>query len=68
MEEIRDLARCSIGLISNVLQDVLRNYREYGEVQNPFTRKAGRPCVLSDDDIIFDANPSLYLDDPTEVI
>ncbi len=33
MEEIRDLARCSIGLISNVI----RNYREYGEVRNPFT-------------------------------
>ena len=60
MEEVRDLSRCSIGLISNVL----RNYQEYGEVQNPFTRKAGRPCILNDDDISFiqtliNANPSL---------
>ncbi len=49
MEEIRDLARCSIGLISNVL----RNYWEYGELQNPFTRRAGCPWILSDDDISF---------------
>ena len=64
MEEIRDLARCSIGLISNVI----RNYREYGEVRNPFTRRAGRPRSLSDEDMAFiqtliDANPSLYLDE-----
>jgi transposase len=65
MEEVRDLSRCSISLISNVL----RNYREYGEVQNPFTQKAsGCPCVLNDDDISFiqtliDAHPSLYLDE-----
>ena len=63
MPEIRDLARCSIGLISNVI----RNYREYGEVRNPFTRD-GRPRSLSDEDTVFietliDANPSLYLDE-----
>ena len=56
-----EVARCSIGLIPNVIG----NYREYGEVQNPF---AGRPCSLSDEDTIFietliDANPSLYLDE-----
>ena len=33
MEEIRNLARCSIGLISNVSHD----YQEYREVQNIFT-------------------------------
>ena len=59
-----EVARCFIGLIPNVIG----NYREYGEVQNPFAQRAGRPCSLSDEDTIFieiliDANPSLYLDE-----
>jgi len=39
MEEIRDLAKCSIGLVYNVI----RNYRDFGQVRNPFTHRAGQP-------------------------
>jgi len=64
MEEIRDLSRCSIGLVYKVIN----NYREFGQVVNPFTRRAGQPPILSNEDIIFlttilEANPSLYLDE-----
>jgi transposase len=64
MEEIRDHAKCSIGLIYNVI----RNYRDFGQVRNPFALCTGWPCTLTDEDLIFlnallEANPSLYLDE-----
>ena len=64
MEDIRDLAKCSIGLVYNVI----RNYRDFGQVRNPFTCRAGRPSSLTNDDLSFlkeilEANPSLYLDE-----
>ena len=37
MEEIRDLAHCSLGLISKVIN----NYREFGQVRVPFTQRMG---------------------------
>ena len=64
MEEIRDRTKCSIGLIYNVI----RNYRDFGQVRNPFALRAGRPCILTEEDLLFlnallEANPSLYLDE-----
>jgi len=64
MEEIRDLSRCSIGLVYNVI----RNYRDFGQVRNPFSRRIGGPRTLTDEDLSFlnsliNANPSLYLDE-----
>ena len=65
MEEIRDLSRCSIGLVYNTIQ----TFWEYGQVTNPFHRRpSGRPINLTGDDRIFiesilSANPSLYLDE-----
>ncbi|KJA20311.1 hypothetical protein HYPSUDRAFT_43211 [Hypholoma sublateritium FD-334 SS-4] len=44
MEEIRDLAHCSIGLVYNVIC----NYRDFGQVRKPTTSRAGRPCTLTD--------------------
>jgi len=64
MAEIAARARCAIGTVSNVL----RVYREYGEVQDPFRQYTGRPSKLSEADLKFldtivVANPSLYLDE-----
>ena len=61
--EIRDRAQCSIGLISKVL----RNYEDFGQVVNPFSKRTGRPPMIEDGDIqyissLLDANPILYLD------
>jgi transposase len=62
--EISERAECSIGLVSNVL----RNHREFGQVNNPFKRYTGHPSSLTEDDlnfihVILSANPSLYLDE-----
>ena len=67
MEEIRDLAHCSLGLISKVIN----NYREFGQVRVPFTQWMGRPSTLTDGDLTFlkailEANPGLYLDEMQE--
>ena len=67
MREISGLARCSLGVVHKVIQ----NYREFGEVNNPFARAAqceGRPRYLTNKDISFigaviRANPSIYLDE-----
>ncbi|KAJ6600602.1 hypothetical protein DFH09DRAFT_837082, partial [Mycena vulgaris] len=64
MQEIADLARVSIGLVSNTI----RLYNEFGQVTNPFSRRTGRPRTLNDGDLdylaaILLANPSLYLDE-----
>ena len=49
MKEIATHARCSIGTVSNVL----RLYREYGEVKDPFRQRTGRPSNLSEADLRF---------------
>ena len=64
MKEIATHARCSIGAVSNIL----RLYREYGKVKDPFRQRTGRPSKLSEADLRFldavvVANPSLYLDE-----
>jgi len=64
MVEIQDPSRCSIGLVYKVIC----NYRDFGQVRNPFNGRGGRPCTLTDQDISFlnallKANPSLYLDE-----
>ena len=64
MAQIASQARCSIGTVSNVL----RVYREYGDVKDPFRQYTGRPSKLSEADLKFldaivVANPSLYLDE-----
>jgi len=64
MAEIAAQARYSIGLVSKVL----RYYREYGQVRDPFRQHTGRPSKLSEADLkyidtIVTANPSLYLDE-----
>lgn len=64
MQDISTTATCSIGLVSKVL----RNYRQYGQVNDPYSRRTGRPSYLNADDLHFletliTANPSLYLDE-----
>ncbi|TFK59279.1 hypothetical protein BDN72DRAFT_721378, partial [Pluteus cervinus] len=64
MEHIAEMAGCSIGLVSKVIN----NYREYGQVVNPFLQSRGRPSMLSAEDLHFiqellKANPVLYLDE-----
>ncbi|PPR05263.1 hypothetical protein CVT26_012410 [Gymnopilus dilepis] len=64
MEEIKELAGCSIGTVYNVID----NFRNFGVVHNPLNRPAGRPRLLTDEDTAFlesllDANPSMYLDE-----
>ena len=44
MAEIAAQARCSIGLVSKVL----RYYREFGQVRDPFRQYTGRPSKLSE--------------------
>jgi len=61
MEEIKDLARYSIGLIPMPFITTLNMGRS-----RTLYSKASHPCILSDDDIALsnphDANTSLYLD------
>ena len=62
--EISQLSGCSIGLISKVM----RNQREFGEVNNPFSTRTGRPSAIEEGDIVYlqsllEANPALYLDE-----
>ncbi|KAF8958306.1 hypothetical protein BDZ97DRAFT_1587706, partial [Flammula alnicola] len=57
-------ANCSIGLVSKVFH----NFREHGQVNNPFTKHTGRPSTVEDGDIeyisaLLDVNPVLYLDE-----
>ncbi|KAM6491568.1 hypothetical protein JOM56_012960 [Amanita muscaria] len=64
MADIAQHARCSISTVSIVL----RNYREFGRVDNPFKRITGRPRCFEEADIeflkaILTAHPSLYLDE-----
>jgi transposase len=62
--QIAGLADCSIGHVSNVM----RNFREFGQVKNPFSSRTGRPSQIEEGDIMYlhallEANPALYLDE-----
>jgi transposase len=62
--EISVRADCSIGHISNVM----RNHRDFGQVNNPFSSHTGHPSAVEDADIeyiynLLEANPVLYLDE-----
>ena len=64
MQEISTLALCSVGAVYKVI----RNYQDFGEVNNPLSRRVGQPKLLTDEDIAFinaivEANPSIYLDE-----
>jgi transposase len=61
--QIAGLADCSIGHVSNVM----KNFREFGQVKNPFSCRTGRPSQIEEGDILYlhallEANPALYLD------
>jgi len=61
--DIRDQGRVSLSVISTTIC----NYREFGQVKNPFWRYTGQPSYLDDEDMAFikstlTANPSIYLD------
>ena len=67
VREISELACCS----ERTVYEVLRLHRDYGQVNNPFTRNRGRPRILDNGDIeyiyaLLEANPGLYLDEPQE--
>jgi len=62
--DITKLADCSIGHVSNVMS----NFRNFGQVNNPFSCRTGRPSVIQAGDITYissllSANPTLYLDE-----
>ena len=64
MQDISTTATCSIGLVSNVLC----NYQQYGQVNDPYSCQTGHPSYLNADDLHFLetlilANLSLYLDE-----
>jgi transposase len=64
MRDIATQARCSVGLVHNVLS----NFREFGTTVNPFKRYTGRSRYLDEEDMLYlttllKANPSLYLDE-----
>ncbi|KAJ7488780.1 hypothetical protein B0H11DRAFT_1674212, partial [Mycena galericulata] len=64
MEEIVDLAGVSLGLVSKTVN----LYLEHGQVNNPSSKRTGRPRTLNDGDRdyivgILVANPTLYLDE-----
>ena len=62
--DIRDQGRVSLSVISTTIC----NYREFGQVKNPFRHYTGWPSYLDDEDMAFikstlTANPSIYLDE-----
>ena len=62
MNDISIAAECSIGLVSNVLC----NYQQYRQVNNPYSHRSGQPSYLSEEDLtllkaITTANLSIYL-------
>jgi transposase len=62
--EIAGLADCSIGHVSHVM----RNFREFDQVKNPFNSRTGRLSQIEKGDIsylhaLLEANPALYLDE-----
>jgi len=45
----------------------MRNFREFGQVKNPFSSHTGHPSQIETGDIVYlhallEANPALYLD------
>ncbi|KAJ7240910.1 hypothetical protein C8J57DRAFT_1143218, partial [Mycena rebaudengoi] len=64
MEEVADLAHVSLGLVSKTVN----LYLEYGQVNNPFSNRTGRPRTLNEGDTkyieeILRTDPTLYLDE-----
>jgi transposase len=62
--QIAGLADCSIGHVSNVM----RNFREFGQVKNPFSSCTGCPSQIETGNIVYlhallEVNPALYLDE-----
>jgi transposase len=64
MQGIVNRAKCSVGVVSKVLQ----NWQEHGEVTDHFQcRRSGCPRALDGDDLryiesVLEADPTLYLD------
>jgi transposase len=66
-QEIADIVGCNERTVYNIL----RLYRDFGQVNNPFTSRKGHPRTLGQGDLtyitsVLDANPSLYLDELQE--
>ena len=61
--QIAELASCSIGHVSNVM----RNFREFAQVKNPFSSHTGHPSQIEEGEVYLNAllaaNPALYLDE-----
>ena len=47
--QIAELASCSIGHVSNVM----RNFREFVQVKNPFSSRTGHPSQVEEGDIVY---------------
>ena len=65
--EIAVLADCS----ESAIYEILRIYRDFGVVNNPFCHQRGHPRALNQGDMtyissILDANPTLYVDEIQE--
>lgn len=64
MEQIKNLAGCSVGTVYNVINNV----RNFGTVYSPLNQPPGRPPSLTNENIAFieallEADPSMYLDE-----
>jgi transposase len=62
--EIALLAGCA----ESTVYEILRLYRDYGQITNPHRRQRGRPRTLNEGDMqyiysILEANPTLYVDE-----
>jgi transposase len=62
--EIASLAGC----VESTVYEILRLYRDFGQVTNPYIRSRGRPRTLDQGDMnyihsILEANPTLYVDE-----
>jgi transposase len=62
--EIALLAGCA----ESTIYEILRLYRDFGQVNNPYCRQRGRPRTLEQGDMhyihsILEANPTLYVDE-----
>ncbi|KAF7341824.1 Transposase domain-containing protein [Mycena sanguinolenta] len=69
VDEIAELAGCS----ESTVYEILRNYRDFGQTNNPYAQRRGRPRALDMGDIsylssVLDANPTLYLDEIQELL
>ena len=62
--QIAELASCSIGHVSNVM----RNFREFAQVKNPFSSHTNCLSQIEEEDIVYlhallEENPAPYLDE-----